>query len=116
MINLKNIRSLTDFRRNASHYIEQIRETQAPLVLTINGEAAVIVQDARSFQQLQDRLERAEQELQSLKRDALRQDIAAGLAELEAGEYDEYDQDTLSDLFDDIKASGRRRLAKHVTV
>lgn len=116
MINLENIRSLTDFRRNASNYIDQIRETKAPLVLTINGEAAVIVQDARSFQQILDRLESAEKELEAMKLDALRRDVAAGIAELESGDYEEYDEDSLSDLFDDIKAEGRRRLAEYKTV
>ena len=56
MINLENIHSLTDFKRNASSYVERIRETKAPIVLTVNGEAAVIVQDALSFQNLLDRL------------------------------------------------------------
>ncbi len=115
MINLENIRSLTDFRRNASNYIDQIRETKAPLVLTINGEAAVIIQDARSFQQILDRLENAEKELEAMKLDALRRDVAAGIAELEAGDYEEYDEESLSDLFDDIKARGRQRLTKSKT-
>jgi len=116
MINVENIRSLTDFRRNASNYIDQIRETKAPLVLTINGEAAVIVQDARSFQKILDRLESAEKELQSVKLDALRRDVAAGIEQLESGDYEEYNEATLSDLFGDIKARGRRRLAEHGTV
>lgn len=116
MINLENIRSLTDFRRNASNYIDQIRETKAPLVLTINGEAAVIVQDARSFQQILDRLESAEKELESMKLDALQRDVAAGIAELESGDYEEYDEDSLSELFDDIKARGRQRLTEYKAV
>lgn len=116
MINLENIRSLTDFRRNASNYIDHIRETKAPLVLTVNGEAAVIIQDARSFQQILDRLESAEKELQFMKLDALRKDIAAGIAELETGDYEEYDEDTLPELFNDIKARGRRRLTEHRAV
>ncbi len=116
MINLENIRSLTDFRRNASNYIDQIRETKAPLVLTVNGEAAVVVQDARSFQQILDRLENAEKELDAMKLDALRRDVAAGIAELDAGEYEEYDEDSLSDLFDAIKATGRRRLIEQQAV
>jgi len=112
MINLQNIRSLTDFRRNASNYIEQLRETKAPLVLTVNGEAAVVVQDARSFQAILDRLESAERELEAMKLDALRRDIAAGIAELESGDYEEYDEDSLPELFNDIKARGRQRLAE----
>lgn len=116
MINLKNIRSLTDFRRNASNYIDQIRETKSPLVLTVNGEAAVIVQDAQSFQQILDRLERTEQELQAIKLDALRKGINAGISDLAAGDCEEYDEDALSELFVDIKARGRRRLAERGVV
>jgi len=112
MLSLNNIHSLTDFRRNASNYIEQVRETKAPLVLTVNGEAAVIVQDANTFQQLLERLESAEKELHLIKLDVLQKDIAAGIAQLETGDYTEYDEDTLSDLFVDIKARGRQRLAE----
>ena len=116
MISIKNIHSLTDFRRNASNYVDQIRETKSPFVLTVNGEAAVIVQDAYAFQQILERLESAEQELQLMKLDALRKDIAVGIEQLEAGDYVEHDEDTLSDLFADIKARGRRRLAENGTL
>jgi prevent-host-death family protein len=56
MFSLQNIHSLTDFKRNANTYIESIRSTKAPIVLTVNGEAAVVVQDAMVFQDLVDRL------------------------------------------------------------
>ncbi|HBL11840.1 MAG TPA: prevent-host-death family protein, partial [Cyanobacteria bacterium UBA11162] len=52
---------LTDFKRNASSYVEQIQQTKSPMVLTVNGEAAVIVQDALSFQDLLDRLNQLEE-------------------------------------------------------
>jgi len=116
MISIKNIHSLTDFRRNASNYVGQVRETKLPLVLTVNGEAAVIVQDAHAFQQVLERLESAEQELKSMKLDALRKDIAVGIEQLETGNYVEHDEDTLSDLFADIKTRGRRRLAENGTL
>jgi prevent-host-death family protein len=60
MIDLKDIYSLTDFQRNAKHYIQRTKETQQPLVLTVNGKAEVIVQDALAYQKLLDRLEYAE--------------------------------------------------------
>lgn len=113
MLNLKNIHSLTDFRRNASNYIDKIRGTQAPLVLTVNGEAAVVIQDAQAFQQLLDRLQDAEEELRLMKLDALRRDIAVGIDQLESEDYMEYDENELSDLFDDIKAKGRSRLSEN---
>ena len=83
MINLQDIHSLTDFKRNASSYVERIRETKAPMALTINGEAAVVVQDAISFQHLLDRLKGLEEELEQVKLKALQTEIQKGV---ESGE------------------------------
>ncbi|QEI40619.1 hypothetical protein BMF77_01189 [Dolichospermum sp. UHCC 0315A] len=35
----------------------KLKETQSPIVLTVNGKAAAVVQDAESYQKLIDRLE-----------------------------------------------------------
>ena len=56
MVNVQNIHSLTEFKRNANSYIDTIRSTKAPIVLTVNGEAAVVVQDAIEYQALVDAL------------------------------------------------------------
>jgi prevent-host-death family protein len=76
MINLQDIRSLTEFQRNTKQYLQQIRQSRNPMVLTVNGRAEVVVQDAEAYQDLLDRLERAE----SLA--AIRQ----GIQEFEQGE------------------------------
>ena len=55
-IDLNNIHSLTDFKRNANAYVEQLQATHSPLVLTVNGKAAVVVQEAGAFQSLIDRM------------------------------------------------------------
>jgi prevent-host-death family protein len=60
MIDLRDIYSLTDFQRNAKQYIQRTKETQKPIVLTVNGKAEVVVQDAEAYQQLLERLEYAE--------------------------------------------------------
>jgi prevent-host-death family protein len=60
MIDLREVRSVTDFQRNAKEYVGRLREKRGPLVLTVNGRAEVVVQDAASYQELLDRLERAE--------------------------------------------------------
>ncbi len=86
MVNIENIHSLTDFRRNASNYVEQIKETKAPLVLTVNGEAAVVVQDAHAFQQMLNRLQQLEQELNQLKLENLQQEIQKGINQADRGE------------------------------
>ncbi len=88
MINLENIHSLTDFKRNASSYVERIRQTKAPIVLTVNGEAAVIVQDALSFQNLLDHLNQLEEELRLMKLEALRAEIRKGVESGEATPLD----------------------------
>jgi prevent-host-death family protein len=50
MVALKNIHSLTDFRHNAKKYVEQLQETKSPLVLTVNGKAVLVVEDADSYE------------------------------------------------------------------
>jgi PHD/YefM family antitoxin component YafN of YafNO toxin-antitoxin module len=60
MIDLREVRSVTEFQRNLKGYVGRLKAKKAPLVLTINGRAEIIVQDASSYQALLDRLERAE--------------------------------------------------------
>jgi PHD/YefM family antitoxin component YafN of YafNO toxin-antitoxin module len=56
MIDLRNIRPLSDFQRNAKAHIKRLKRTGKPEVLTVNGEAQVVVQDAASYQKLLDQL------------------------------------------------------------
>ena len=60
MIHLSEIKSLTDFKRHTAEFVERLRETGRPQVLTVNGKAAVVVQDAESYQRLLELVERAE--------------------------------------------------------
>jgi prevent-host-death family protein len=48
----RDIHSLTDFKKNTSEFIQQLKETGEPIVLTINGRAELVVQDAVSYQKL----------------------------------------------------------------
>lgn len=48
----KDIDSLTNFKRNTSQYLQRIKESGHPLVLTVNGKAEVVVQDTESYQKL----------------------------------------------------------------
>jgi prevent-host-death family protein len=48
----KDIESLTNFKGNTREYLERIKESGHPLVLTVNGKAEVVVQDAESYQKL----------------------------------------------------------------
>jgi prevent-host-death family protein len=59
-LNLRNIHPLSEFQRSAKAFLNTLKETQSPMVLTVNGKAAVVVQDAESYQRLLERLEQLE--------------------------------------------------------
>ncbi|MBF2058501.1 MAG: type II toxin-antitoxin system Phd/YefM family antitoxin [Cyanobacterium sp. T60_A2020_053] len=55
MINLsRDIQSLSTFKRNTNELIAQMKESGNPLILTVNGKAELVVQDAMSYQKLLD--------------------------------------------------------------
>jgi prevent-host-death family protein len=61
MINLsRDIQSLSTFKRNTNELIIQMKETGNPVVLTVNGKAELVVQDAESYQKLLDAVEHLE--------------------------------------------------------
>ena len=60
MIDLREVRSVTEFQRNIKDYVGRLKENKTPLVLTVNGRAELVVQDAESYQIMLERLERAE--------------------------------------------------------
>ena len=60
MIDLREVRSVTEFQRNIKEYVGRLKEKKTPLVLTVNGRAELVVQDAESYQLILERLERAE--------------------------------------------------------
>lgn len=45
---------------NIKEYLSRLMEKKTPLILTVNGRAELVVQDAESYQLMLDRLERAE--------------------------------------------------------
>lgn len=56
----RDIKSLSTFKRNTMELIRQLKETGEPIVLTVNGEAELVVQDARSYQKLLESIDRLE--------------------------------------------------------
>lgn len=56
----KDIRSLTDFKRETARFVKQMKKSGHPLVLTVNGKAELVIQDAESYQRFLDLVERAE--------------------------------------------------------
>ena len=73
MIRADAIHSLTDFQRNAKAVIERVRTQHQPVVITVNGEAAVVIQDAGDYQRMED------------ERQAVLEAIAEGEADIAAG-------------------------------
>ena len=58
MLNLhRDILSLTDFKRSTNELMQRMKQTKSPLVLTVNGKAELVVQDAESYQLLLERLD-----------------------------------------------------------
>ena len=65
----RDIHSLSNFKRNTTEFLRQLKETGHPVVLTINGKAELVVQDTASYQKLIELAERTE------RREALRESV-----------------------------------------
>jgi len=82
----RDIRSLSDFKRKTPEFLKQLEQSRRPVVLTVNGRAKVVVQDAESYQKMADAVEFAETV----------QAISEGLEDVKAGRYMELEE------FDDM--------------
>ncbi len=71
----KDIQSLTTFRRQSGDFMKQLKKSKRPVVLTVNGKAAAVVQDAEAYQRLLDRAAMADEE----------KGIRQGLEDVKAG-------------------------------
>lgn len=79
MLNIgQGIDSLTNFKRQTAEYLTKLHKTGEPVVLTVNGRAQVVVQDAAAYQKLVEAAAKAD-------RDETINAIREGLADLEAG-------------------------------
>ena len=67
MIALKDIRSLTDFQRNTKANLKRLKATGRPEVLTVNGKAELIVQDAAAFEDMLDTIRGIQEGLEGMK-------------------------------------------------
>lgn len=50
----KDIQPMTTFRNRSAEIMRHLKETKRPVVLTVNGKAAAVVQDAEAYQRLLD--------------------------------------------------------------
>ena len=53
----EDIETLSEFTRDTSRFLERMKETGRPFVLTVDGEAEIVVQDVRSYRKLLDRID-----------------------------------------------------------
>lgn len=56
----KDILPLTTFRRQSGDFMRRLKRDKRPVVLTVNGKAAAVVQDAEAYQKLLDIAARAD--------------------------------------------------------
>ncbi len=83
----KDIQSLTTFRRRSGEFMKQLKRTKRPVVLTVNGKAQAVVQDAEAYQRLLDIAARAD------VHEAIRQgleDVACGRSRPAKEVFDEF--------------------------
>lgn len=57
-----SVDSLTSFKRQTPDYLARLRKTGKPIVLTVNGKAEVVVQDAAAYARLVEAATRAERD------------------------------------------------------
>ncbi len=62
MVQMNDIHPLTAFLRDHKAHIERLSETGRPEVLTINGRARVVVQDAEAYQRMLDAIDSVQTE------------------------------------------------------
>jgi len=79
MLNLETgTDSLTNFTRQTSDYLTHLHETGSPLILTVDGKAELVVQDAAAYQRLVELADQADLA-------ALRAAVQEGLDDVDAG-------------------------------
>jgi PHD/YefM family antitoxin component YafN of YafNO toxin-antitoxin module len=59
MVAINDIYSLTDFQRKTREHMQRLKETRRPHVLTVNGKAEIVVQDAEAYQAMVELIDRA---------------------------------------------------------
>ena len=59
MVDLRDVFSLTDFLRNHKQHVTKLTRTGKPVVLTIKGKPALVLQSAEAYQDLLDLIDPA---------------------------------------------------------
>ncbi len=67
MFAMQDIRSLTDFQRNTKAHLRRLKSTGRPVILTVNGRAQLVVQDAAAFEEMLDTIRGVQRGLNEMK-------------------------------------------------
>jgi len=89
MIDVRQIRSLSEFQRNAREFLKKLAIDRSPIVLTVNGKAEAVVLDPATFQALTD----------SAYLPHFEREIRKGIEDVRAGRTQDADE-----AFDEIEA------------
>jgi hypothetical protein len=68
VIRPEDIGPLTDFSRNTKAHLKRLKRTGRPELLTVNGKAEVVVQNASAYQRLIESLEKLKRQFAEMKR------------------------------------------------
>jgi len=71
----QDIQPISEFRANATAFVEKVRQTGRPIVITQHGRSAAVLLDVREYAKLLERLEKLE----------ILEDIEEGIKDMEAG-------------------------------
>lgn len=52
MFHSSDIHTVTDFSRKPAEHIKRLNKSKRPEILTVNGKAAVVVQDAETYERM----------------------------------------------------------------
>ena len=67
MFTIDSIRPVSDFSRKPAEHIKRLKKTGQPEVLTVNGKAEIVIQDAKSYEEMASLLHSLKQIAQSKK-------------------------------------------------
>ncbi|HME69820.1 MAG TPA: type II toxin-antitoxin system Phd/YefM family antitoxin [Myxococcota bacterium] len=56
-IDVREIHSLTEFKRDTNRFLRRLRSSGSPLVLTVNGRAELVVFGSKTYQEIAETLD-----------------------------------------------------------
>ena len=67
MFTMDSIHPVSDFSRKPAEHIKRLKETKQPEILTVNGKAQVVIQDAQAYEEMVSLLDSIQQISKSVK-------------------------------------------------